>query len=86
MPTTSIIKSTPRSEWLHIKSLKTAKAIEILGAIPFVFTIQAFQARSLNPFIANESSTLIKLFVFTLFQSDAAPSEDENEIIAMHKT
>lgn len=62
------------------------KAIKILRAILFVFTIQAFQAISLNTSVASELSTLIKLLVFTLFQSDPAPSENENEIVAMHKT
>lgn len=47
-----------------------AKVIELLGAMLFVFTIQTFQAKSLNTFIANESSTL-KLLVFIVFQSDA---------------
>lgn len=62
------------------------KAIKILRAILFVFTIQAFQAISLNTSVASELSTLIKLLVFTLFQSDPAPSENENEIVAMYKT
>ena len=62
------------------------KAIKILRAILFVFTIQAFQAISLNTSVASELSTLIKLLVFTRFQSDPAPSENENEIVAMHKT
>ena len=62
------------------------KAIKILRAILFVFTIQAFQAISLNTSVASELSTLIKLLVFTLFQSDPALSENENEIVAMHKT
>lgn len=62
------------------------KAIKILTAILFVFTIQAFQAISLNTFIASELSTLIKLLVFYPFSEDPAPSENENEIVAMHKT
>lgn len=61
------------------------QTIEILGAILFVFTVQTSQARPLNTFIANESSTH-RLLAFTLFQSDVAPSEDGNEIAAMHKT
>lgn len=63
-----------------------AQAVEILGVILLVFTIQAFQARSLNTVIANELWTLIKLLIFTIFQSDEVPSEDENEIVAKHKT
>lgn len=66
------------------------KAIKILRAILFVFTIQAFQAISLNTFILLNTfislNTLIKLLVFTLFQSDPAPSENDNEIVAMRKT
>lgn len=61
------------------------QTIEISGAILFVFTVQTFQARPLNTFIANESSTL-RLLAFALFQRDVAPSEDENKIAAMHKT
>lgn len=63
-----------------------AQAVEILGFILLVFTIQAFQARSLNTVIANELWTLVKLLIFTIFQSDEVPCEDENEIVAKHKT
>lgn len=62
-----------------------AKAIEILGDILFIFTIQIFQARPLNTLIANESSTLMKLLVLTTFQSDVAPRGHENEEVAAHE-